>query len=262
MWSAPFYPGTANLITNRGAIPYMDMSSGTAKLTDITNKVYDSSIITWATAVKTWGKPFFFRWNWEMNGTWFDWGAQAKANPAAYVAAWKHMHDVVASQGATNVTWVWCPNTEYSGSTPLASLYPGDSYVDWTCIDGYNWGTNPSKPDSWKTFSQVFSQTYNNISVIAPDKPIMIGETASSESGGSKSAWITDALTTQIPKNFPKIKAVNWFNWNILEGTGRIDWPIESSASSQSAFGAGIASPFYKSNTVGTLTPLTKVPVP
>ena len=262
-WSQNFAASPLNLTVQRGAIPEMDMNSGAASLTDITNKVYDSSIINWANAAKAWGKPFFFRWDWEMNGTWFNWGAQAQQSPTNYLNAWKHIHDLVVGQGATNVTWVWCPNTEYSGSTPLSSLYPGDSYVDWTCVDGYNWGTNPLKPDSWKSFSQVFSQTYKDILAIAPTKPMMIGETASTEYGGSKAAWITDALTTQLPNDFPNVKAIDWFNWNIVQGSGRLDWPIESSTTAQAAFASGMASPYYASNSYGNLPLLTKVqPLP
>lgn len=259
MWSQAFAPGPANLITNRGAIPFMDMSTQSVPLTNITNGTYDSSIITWANSVKTWGKPMFFRWNWEMNGTWYEWGKQAQQNPANFVAAWRHMHDVVTAQGATNVTWVWCPNTIFNGSTNLSQLYPGDNYVDWTCVDGYNWGSNPYKPDSWKSFNQVFQPTYSSLLTIAPSKPIIIGETASTEYGGSKANWISDALTTQIPQNFPQVKGVLWFNWNIDEGGGRLDWPIETSPSAQAAFAAGIANPLYSTNNYGSLPPLTKV---
>ena len=38
----------------------------------------------------------------------------------------------------------------------LASFYPGDAYVDWTGLDGYNWGTNPAKPDRWRSFDQLY----------------------------------------------------------------------------------------------------------
>ena len=35
------------------------------------------------------------------------------------------------------------------GRSPLPRpqpLYPGNQYVDWTCIDGFNWGSNPPTP--------------------------------------------------------------------------------------------------------------------
>lgn len=262
MWEQAFQPGTASLVTNRGAIPLMDMGSSSVSLTSITNGTYDASITAWADAAKAWGKPFLFRWNWEMNGPWFSWGAQAQQNPGNYVAAWKHIHDVVASRGANNVTWVWCPNTVYSGSTPLNQLYPGDSYVDWTCIDGYNSAMSGGSSNSWQSFSQIFQPTYNQILSIAPSKPIMIGETASNEGGGSKAAWITDTLQSQLPNSFPNIKAFVWFNWPIYENGVTQQWPIESSPAAQAAFAQGIASPYYSSNNYSNLSPLTKVQPP
>lgn len=253
-----FYGSTANIVTSRGAIPMIDMSSGSTNLSDITNGVYDNQIKTWATNVKAWGKPFFFRWNWEMNGTWYNYGQQAKVNPQAFRDSWKHIHDLVVGQGATNVTWVWCPNLEFSGSTPIDQLYPGDGYVDWTCLDGYNSGT------SSQSFSSLYTNSYNHLLQIAPTKPIMIGEIGSLEYGsGVKASWITDALTTQLPNNFPKIKAVLWFNWRIYENSTYKSWPIESSGSSQAAFAKAIANPYYASNNFGSLPSLAKVkPLP
>jgi hypothetical protein len=86
---------------------------------------------------------------------------------------------------------------------------------------------------------------------VAPSKPIMIGETASAEDGGSKAAWITDLLTTQLPTNYPQIKAVLWFNWN--GGDPSAQWPIDSSSTSQSAFAQGIASSYYTTNQFGSI---------
>lgn len=213
---------------------------------------------------QNYGKPFFFRWDWEMNGTWFPWGEQAALNPEQFVKAWRHFHDIAEEKGATNITWVWCPNVLFEGSTSLASLYPGNEYVDWTCMDGYNRGTR-LVGEHWQTFSTIFEKTYNALLSLAPSKPIIIGETASTEVGGSKASWIEDAFGTQLPKNFPSVKAVAWFNWNIYDkkiGTNW-DWPIESSLSSQEAFANIISSPYYAANTFGNLTPLTRIqPLP
>ncbi len=163
-----------------------------------------------------------------------------------FVAVWRRFHAIAEQAGAQNIAWVWCPNTEYWDSTPLEQLYPGDAYVDWTCIDGYNFGTNPLKADAWATFEQLFRQTYDHLLQLAPTKPIMIGETASTEYGGAKDGWIRDALST-MPQAFPKIRAFSWFNWNIYENGGFWDWPIESSAAAQRAFAEGIASSYYVS---------------
>ena len=79
--------------------------------------------------------------------------------------------------GANNVNWVWCPNIDPDGIFyDLSSLYPGDAYVDWTGLDGYNWGTNPTKPDRWLSFDELYGSTYHRIAdTIAPSKPLLIG---------------------------------------------------------------------------------------
>jgi chitodextrinase len=233
-----------DLVVARRAIPYYDVFTGSDSLADISAGRYDTQLRTFAAQAAAWNRPFLLRFNAEMNGTWSSWGAQTRNNPSVFVAVWRRFHDIAEQAGARNIAWVWCPNTEFTGSTPLEQLYPGDAYVDWTCIDGYNFGTNPLKDDAWMTFEQRFRQTYNHLLQLAPTKPIMIGETASTEYGGAKDGWIRDALAA-MPQSFPKIRAFSWFNWNIYQNGGRWDWPIESSAAAQRAFAEGIASSYY-----------------
>jgi beta-mannanase len=48
-----------------------------------------------------------------MNGTWSPWAVGVNGNTAAhYVAAWRHVHRIFTKVGATNATWVWCPNVD------------------------------------------------------------------------------------------------------------------------------------------------------
>jgi chitodextrinase len=233
-----------DLVVARGAIPYYDVFTGNDSLAQIAAGTYDTQLRTFAAQAAAWGRPFLLRFNSEMNGTWWSFGAQAKSDPSIFVAVWRRFHDIAEQAGARNIAWVWCPVAEFTGSTPLEQLYPGDAYVDWTCMDGYNFGTNPLKAGGWTTFEQRFRQTYDHLLRLAPTKPIMIGETASTEYGGAKDGWIRDALST-MPQAFPKIRAFSWFNWNIYDNGGRWDWPIESSAAAQRAFAEGIASSYY-----------------
>ena len=176
-----------------------------------------------------------------MNGDWIPWAEQVNDNKQGeFVQAWRHVHDIFTAIGAHNVTWVWCPNIYVADSPPLRELYPGDAYVDWVGMDGYNWGATTGH--QWRTFSQVFKPTYDNILSIT-SKPMIIAETGSAEQGGSKANWITDAYTVEIPYLFPQIKAIIWFNEKV-----QIDWRIESSPSAESAFAKAIQSNFYLSN--------------
>jgi hypothetical protein len=260
-----FYNSTADICTSRGALVAMDMSTGTIPLKDIAAGNYDASIAAWAKNVKAWGRPFFLRLDTEMNGTWEDYGPGKNGNtPQDFISMWRHFHDVAVGQGATNITWFWVPNigTTTAGSVySLDQFYPGDSYVDWTGLDGYN------KNSTYQGFYTIFKSSYDMEINIAPTKPIGIGETASHEYGGQKAGWITDALTTQLPKNFPKIKMLLWFNWRNSDDGGATwnDWPIESSSSATAAFKSGISSSYYApgSSSIVSLPPLTKIqPLP
>ena len=240
----------------RGYLPVLSWGSYSAaagpqqkayRLAEIIDGRYDAFIRAWATEAKRWGHPFFLRFDWEMNTNSVPYSEHSNGNrPGEFVRMWRHVHDLFQQVGATNVTWVWCPNVEYPTSVkPLASLYPGDAYVDWTCLDGYNWGTNPHHRDVWRSFGEVFRSTYDLVTRrIAPTKPLMIGETASTEIGGSKARWITNALTRQVPYGFPQIQALVWFNkyW------GGMDWPIESSRAARQALRAAIQSHVYSAN--------------
>jgi hypothetical protein len=256
---------TANFdkIRQRGTIPMVNWNSWELsangspdqpayQLGDILNGAHDAYIAQWARDAKAWGKPFFLRFNHEMNGNWYPWSEQTNGNqPGQYAQAWRHVHDIFEREGATNVTWVWSVNTEYAAnpySSNLEGLYPGSNYVDWVAIDAYNWGTNPAKPDEWKTFAAVVRQTYDHLLQVAPGKPVMLSEVATTEYGGSKAGWIRDALEEQIPLNFPQIRAVVWFNKNAYEGSGAMDWVIESSDPTQQAFQDGIVTGFYAAN--------------
>ncbi|MFM8322667.1 MAG: glycoside hydrolase family 26 protein [Chloroflexota bacterium] len=206
---------------------------------------HDAYIRDWAAQARDWGHPFFLRFNWEMNGDWYPWSERVNGNqPGEYVQVWRYVHDIFEEVGAKNVTWVWCVNTLYEEGIPLEGLYPGDAYVDWTCIDGYNRGDHPLKRDQWRSFEEVFGPTYEALLELAPTKPIMIGEVSSTEYGGSKAEWIRTGLLETLPQRFPKIKAIVWFNWNHRG----MDWVIESSADAQAAFAQGINSSYYAGN--------------
>jgi mannan endo-1,4-beta-mannosidase len=249
-----------NAIRAHGAIPFYSWASQSIpstrtepnfQLSDVIAGTYDSYIRKFAEAAKAWGHPFFLRFNWEMNGGWFPWSEGVNGNKSGeYVTAWRHVHDIFTSVGATNVSWVWCPNVDPTNEFQnLESLYPGDRYVDWTGLDGYNWGTNPAKPDRWRSFDQLYKSTYDTIAnQVAPSKPLMISEIGSTEIGGSKAAWIQEALA-KIPSSYPKIRGVLWFE----QFDDGMDWPIETSSSATSAFAAGIQNPAYAENSFGSL---------
>ena len=241
-------------IRQHGAIPFFSWSSQSTpssvnepdfQLSDVIEGRYDSYIREFAEEAAAWGHPFFLRFDWEMNGNWFPWSEGVNGNKSGeYVAAWRHVHDIFAAAGASNVTWTWCANVDSESKlTDLASLYPGDEYVDWTSLDGYNWGGS-----EWSGFGELFGGTYHRIvDSIAPSKPLIVAEVGSSENGGSKADWIADMLK-RLPTEFPQVRGVAWFD-KYVDG----DWPIETSAGATSAFASGIQGSSFRGADYGDL---------
>ena len=210
-------------------------SGPTIPLGEIAAGRYDSYLRSAATLAK--GMPFnevLIRFAHEMNGDWYGWSG----DPSDYVAAWRHVVTIFREEGATNVKFVWAPNVD-NGSYPFAAYFPGDSYVDYVGLDGYNWGTAGVGVNKWQTFSQVFSSSYQQLTQMS-SKPVIITETSSSEIGGSKAAWIREAFLHTIPQQFPRVTAVVWFDRSQEE-----DWRIDSSQSSLAAYREVVASTLY-----------------
>ena len=180
-----------------------------------------------------------------MNSNWYPWAPAMNGNdPQLYIKAYRHVHDLFVAQGATKVLWVWCINVDNVPSESWNQpgvLYPGDAYVDWIGLDGYNWGTGVSW-GSWRSFTDLFSGAYAAGQSISPSKPIIIAELASSTTGGDKAAWIADMFTT-IPTRFPKLKAFNWFDVQKEQ-----DWRIQSSQATSDQFSRGLKSTWVRSN--------------
>jgi mannan endo-1,4-beta-mannosidase len=240
-----------------GAIPVFSWSSSSSPTTlnepeyslgAIAGGRYDSYIREFALRAKEWGHPFFLRFDWEMNGFWFPWNEGVNGNnPGEFVAAWRHVHDIFTAVGATNATWVWCPNVDlYNTLTPLGKLYPGDAYVDWTGLDGFNWGKRAGSP-GWQTFNQVFHRTYKRIVTrVAPHKPMMLAEVAASPKGGDKPAWIENMFAT-VRHSYRKVRAVIWYD---VDDRGT-NWPIERRKQDHNAFRKAIRPGAYRPNLYG-----------
>ena len=250
-------------IRQHGSIPLVtwepwDTSKGVSQpnysLAAVASGQHDAYIRQWAKSAKAWGHPFFLRFAHEMNGDWYPWSEAVNGNTSGqYVAAWRHVHDIFDQEQVGNVTWVWCVNKLYTGSRDIATLYPGDKYVDWISLDAYNRGSqtgtgNQYAGSGWLNFSELIKPTYTSLVGIASGKPVMIAEIGTVEQGGSKADWFTKALKYELKTNYPRIKALVYFNVN-----KNYDNRIESSATSQAAFADGIGLSYYAGNLYANL---------
>src|SRR5262249_53407451 len=163
-----------------------------------------------------------------------------------FAPAWRHIVTTFRGEGATNVRWVWCPFAHVGTrrtDEESRRYYPGDRYVDWIGMDGYNRGSARSW-SRWRTFGQIFGPLYRDY---AGRKPLMICEVASTELGGDKSAWIRD-MSAKLGGEFSRVRALVWFDAN-----KETDWRIDSSVASLHAFRscAGGLAPGWEAITPG-----------
>jgi beta-mannanase len=121
----------------------------------------------------------------------------------------------------------------------MSNFYPGDDYVDWVGLDGYNYAGSRNMP--WYSFRQVFERSYGEVSALAPTKPLMLVESGCDESGGNKAAWIL-SIKDDLKDRFPKVSAFVWFNQD--EGPSKLT--IDSSADALKAFGSLVADTYMQ----------------
>ncbi|MCA1723193.1 MAG: hypothetical protein LC748_02855 [Thermomicrobia bacterium] len=258
-WSdgGPFDRALNDAIVARGATPMLtwnpqDWRYGVTQpaYSDaaIAGGAYDPLLQEWGHDLAAWGKPFYLRIGDEMNGDWNSWSPGKNGNTVdTYIAMWRHVVTTMraAGHGLPNVRFVWCPSTVDQGAADFVPMYPGDAYVDWVGLDGFNWGTGtPDHHVGWQSFAQVFQQGYTRITALTT-KPLMIAEIGSVEQGGNKAVWLKQTFLSDIPMRYPRIKAVLYFD---SDGTpdGEGNWLLGTSPAALSAWQGIATDPRYQ----------------
>jgi hypothetical protein len=181
-----------------------------------------------------------------------DYGSHGSA--ADFVAAFRHVHDRLTADGATNVRYVWDVEglTDPVWLARYASLWPGASYVDWVAWDPYNWSSCKAGR-GWQSFRQTVSPFYDWLTSHGyGTKPFMLAEYGSVEKTGDpngKAAWfagIPAALTS-----LPNLRALVYFDFPAPPAN--CNWQVATSTSATNAFRALATSPPFR--TAAALNP-------
>ena len=173
---------------------------------DITTRIaegaYDDYLDAWAERLRDWvagpdgeGRKLYLRLGHEMNGDWYPWApAGGDATPAEYVEMWRHVHDRLGEFPPECLQWVWCVNHVDVGPHAVEACYPGDEYVDWVGVDGFNWGESQDW-SGWTSPTAVFDDMLARLDALAA-KPVCVPEVACSSVAASghdperKAEWI------------------------------------------------------------------------
>jgi hypothetical protein len=219
-WQQPAPTDKLAAVAANGSTPLLDWGCPPDDVT-VTSGAGDQLITAYADALKAYGKPVLLRWCWEMN--------LARAHgqvggPQAYVSAWQHIRTVFNQVGVTNVAFVWCPALTGTDPTPY---YPGNQYVDWIGIDGYDRSGS-------MTFEDLFADFYQQWAPMG--KPMMVAET-----GAHPAAQVAylQSIATDMPA-MPDFKAVVYFDAPGKAG----QWALEGPG--LAAFAALAQSPYFR----------------
>lgn len=240
---APVYRPQLEGISEHGAIPMVTWepqtsSEGRIDLSKIARGRYDGYIRAAAQNAAGWGKPMMIRFGQEMNGSWYPWSPASGNSARDFVRAWRHIVRIFRREGADNVQWVWAPYVETDNNLPFRRFYPGDRYVDWAAVDGYNWAGR----FAWKSFHELFARSYRDLRRLT-DRPLMIAEVGCGEGGGSKARWLRLMLRRDIPR-MNRFRAVVWYDQVDEKGDLRVD----TSTAALDSFRRWTDSPFYSAN--------------
>jgi Glycosyl hydrolase family 26 len=200
-------------------------------LTSISSGRYDALILRQAEAIKRFRQRIYLRLMPEMNDTWYR---GYSGHPAAYIAAWRHVHRLFSRAGAGNVVWVWCPNL---GPHDWDRYYPGNAYVDVIGVDGFN---NPANMP-WRSFEQMFSPFLRHY---AGRKPLMIAETATNSLAGGAARFI-QGMHAYLKMAGPRygVIALCWFDSNTSGGS--YDWRLDQTPAAWRAWLALARDPYF-----------------
>ncbi|MCW2524345.1 MAG: glycoside hydrolase, family 26 [Frankiales bacterium] len=153
-------------------------------LASIIDGSHDAALTTLARQLGALHRTVYLRFAHEMNGSWYPWAAAVNGNsPAEYQQAWRHVHDLLAPIAGDLVKWVWSPNIVSGvgpGAPSLASLYPGDAYVDYLGLTGYSHGAS---------VVDTYCPTLSALTGLS-DKPVVLSEIGSD--GSNKVSWLRD----------------------------------------------------------------------
>jgi hypothetical protein len=206
-------------------------------LAEVNDGSDDAWITRQADAIKNFGHPIYLRLMPEMNGSWYH---GFSGDPSAYIKAWQRIHRLFAAAGATNVTWVWCPN---NGPTDWDQYYPGNGYVDIIGVDGFS-----NIRYGYQSFEQMFGPFFGHF---AGRKPLMVVETATNAGDGAPSQGIgsaasfIDGMHTYLkdvagPKD--GVVAVCWFDTDNTDG---INWSLSQTPASWQAWLSLARDPYF-----------------
>ncbi len=217
-------------IWQHGSVPLITWEPFTGDKTaiDIVSRIasgeHDAYVVAWGTRLRDFlagadrrlgtddDRRAYLRLAHEMNGNWYPWGQRS---PDRFIAMWRRVHAIFADLGLgpSHLQWMWCVTNTDHGPVSAEAYFPGDEWVDWVAVDGYNWGSS-SRTSQWQSPDEVLRPMVTRVRGVTA-KPIALAEvgstslTARGVDAAAKGQWITELFAWVRTQS---IRMVCWYN--------------------------------------------------
>lgn len=228
--SRKFPSETCDWIRSLGKVPYVrlmlrsDVDQKHAEksftLPKIISGEFDPDLRAWADEAKSFGSPVLIEWGTEPNSNWFGWSGKmnggAGRGPAEFVAAYRHIVDVMRGAQADNLTWVWHVNWFSEPErkwNAFENYFPGENYCDWIALSAYG-PTTPRMKDGTESLRFKLKESYDRLTTLAPNKPIIVAEFGCDIHNRhvDAAAWAKAALEELFSGRWPRLIGFCWWN--------------------------------------------------
>jgi hypothetical protein len=262
----------AALIWNQyHAIPMMSMDINNVPNDQAAAGSQDNNLFMFGQALQKWlngtdaygvaappgGRRIYIRLLWEGNGTENSWSPLTSATDCAgllkaeqdYVAAFRRARTVISLVGFKpgQVNWVFSVNNADAvppglqgcangASDVTGNIFPGDSYVDWTGVDGFSACSSPAP-------ATLFGPMVSKLRTLS-SRPVSINDVGASTSGGACTATTPAAKGTWITSYLQYVKSadIKMSVWRNLDesrstdaGSPLTDWAVFSQSAADPA---------------------------
>lgn len=230
-FESPKFPATmCGWIRDLGKIPYVrlmlrsDVDQKHAEKIFSLQKIiageFDVDLREWARDAKNFGSPILIEWGTEPNGKWFSWNGSwnggAGEGPRRYIAAYRHIVDLMRAEGADNLQWVWHvnwfdePERKWNA---FENYFPGENYCDWVALSAYG-PITPMTRDGTESLRFKLRKVYPRLIKLAPGKPIIIAEFGCDLHNRrvNVARWAKSALEDLFSNRWPAIVGFCWWN--------------------------------------------------
>jgi hypothetical protein len=188
-----------------------------------------SVILPEARRLKAYHQKVFIDFNHEFDSD----DQSGSGTPQQFVAAWRHIHNVMAAAGVHNVIWSWVTTGWKGNLADIKAGYPGPKYVNWIGWDPYvgaycDGHTGPSTAyEKWAPFYHWAAHQPG-----MRHKPFLLGEYSVAAQAPNARRWY--ASIGNALRRLPRLKA-------LMQFSGHTERPCSFALSASPAAMAGFA---------------------